>query len=140
MTEHLGTAELSLDDDGFLRRECPHCEREFKWLHSESGEPMQDGGYFCPYCAARSDDGWWTRPQFAHIEALALQGAGDYVEGMLDSAMRTVKREPPRPVPPVPDEPNDMRRIDFQCHTAEPMKVLEDWDGPLHCLICGTAV
>lgn len=139
MNEHLGTAELSLDGDGFLRRECPHCEREFKWLHGDSGEPMPDGGYFCPCCAARSEDGWWTRPQLAHIEALALNGAGDYLEGMLDSSIWTLKREPPRPVPPVPDEPNDMRRVDFQCHPTEPVKVLEGWDGPVHCLICGTA-
>ncbi len=25
---------MPLDSDGFLRRECPTCEREFKWLHT----------------------------------------------------------------------------------------------------------
>ncbi len=51
---------LPLDGDGFLRRECPTCEREFKWLpspqHGEgdaaaaSDEPAPER-YFCPYCA-----------------------------------------------------------------------------------------
>jgi hypothetical protein len=41
-----------LDDDGFLRRECPTCDREFKWLpaHDETeATPPPAGGYFCPY-------------------------------------------------------------------------------------------
>jgi len=29
---------LPLDDDGFLRRECPSCERQFKWLPDSSDE------------------------------------------------------------------------------------------------------
>ena len=45
---------MPLDSDGFLRRECPTCEREFKWFHTPEGEgtaaPIIDGGYFCPYC------------------------------------------------------------------------------------------
>jgi hypothetical protein len=32
---------------------------------------------------------------------------------------------------------NDMRRFDFTCHPTEPVKVLDDRNGPLHCLICG---
>ncbi|MCY3733741.1 MAG: hypothetical protein OXG42_05625, partial [Chloroflexi bacterium] len=34
-------------------------------------------------------------------------------------------------------EPNDMRRVDFSCHPAEPVKVDEAWAGPVHCLCCG---
>jgi hypothetical protein len=30
-----------------------------------------------------------------------------------------------------------MRRVDFLCHPAEPVKVLDDWGRPVHCLICG---
>jgi hypothetical protein len=44
---------LPLDSDGFLRRECPTCEREFKWLPAQGeaeATPPADGGYFCPYC------------------------------------------------------------------------------------------
>jgi hypothetical protein len=129
VSEVLGTATLSLDDDGFLRRECPHCEREFKWLHGDEGEEMPEGGYHCPYCDGCSDDGWWTRPQLAHIDALLANQA----EGMLHDAMKplersspefieiSVSRSPKMTVPAVPDEPNDMHRIDFDCHPAEPV-------------------
>jgi hypothetical protein len=42
----------------------------------------------------------------------------------------------PEPVPEL-DDTDDMRRIDFACHPAEPVKVLDDWDRWVHCLICG---
>lgn len=34
-------------------------------------------------------------------------------------------------------EPDDMRRVDFECHPAEPVKVFENWSEPVHCLVCG---
>jgi hypothetical protein len=52
----------------------------------------------------------------------------------------SVSRSPRPAILPVPDEPNDMRRVDFRCHPAEPAKVLESWTEPVHCLICGQAV
>lgn len=141
----IGKFTLSIDDDGFLRRECPHCEREFKWLHGDDGEPMPAGGYHCPYCEGRSEEGWWTRPQLAHIEAKVGDQLDDDMHSMLKGFERSsskslqirVTRSPQRRIPPVPDEPNDMRRVDFDCHPAEPVKVLESWDGPVHCLMCG---
>ncbi len=78
-------------DDGFLRRECPLCHREFKILLEEhelvdlaqrgldsfminqEGESSNDeeedtNQYFCPYCGQEaSDDGWWTQEQLAYI-------------------------------------------------------------------------
>src|SRR5438309_1516093 len=58
---------LPFDSDRFLRRECPTCEREFKWLPTRSGEegiPTPDGGYFCPYCAVQaSANAWFTKAQ-----------------------------------------------------------------------------
>ena len=53
------TLEMSipLDDDGFLRRACPTCEREFKWLPSTNDEEAIDSPevdhYFCPYCGVQ---------------------------------------------------------------------------------------
>jgi hypothetical protein len=47
-----------------------------------------------------------------------------------------LERDEPEPAPEL-DEPDDMRRIDFTCHPAEPVKVLDEWDRPVHCLICG---
>lgn len=33
---------LPLDKDGFLRRECPNCERQFKWWPSSSSEETSE--------------------------------------------------------------------------------------------------
>jgi hypothetical protein len=30
-----------------------------------------------------------------------------------------------------------MIRVDFDCHPTEPVKVLDDWDKSVYCLICG---
>jgi hypothetical protein len=145
MTEFTGTVTLSIDDHGFLRRECPRCGREFKWLHGDHGEAMPPGGYHCPYCDGRSEDGWWTRPQLAAIEA----SVGEQAEDMLYQEFKKLERHsskfvkfkasrsPRRSVPSIPDEPNDMRRVDFPCHPSEPVKVLDSWSGPTHCLLCG---
>lgn len=43
---------VPLDLDGFLRRECPTCEREFKWLantgEEEEASEVPDEGLCCP--------------------------------------------------------------------------------------------
>jgi hypothetical protein len=145
MSELIGTVSLSIDDDGFLRRECPHCGREFKWLHGDGGEEMPAGGYHCPYCGGRSEDGWWTRPQLAVIGASVGEYAQEAVyrgfkklEGRPSKHVKFKANRPTRkPLPDVPDEPNDMRRVDFSCHPKEPVKVLESWTGATHCLMCG---
>lgn len=67
---------IPVDSDGFLRRECPTCEREFKWLPSpsedaEEGEAADaaDGGYFCPYCGIQAPaDAWFTKAQLELAE------------------------------------------------------------------------
>jgi hypothetical protein len=42
------------------------------------------------------------------------------------------------PAEPAPlQEGEDMRRVEFSCHPAEPVKVLDHWDEPVHCLLCG---
>ena len=56
---------LPLDKDSFLRRECPNCERQFKWWptppEEEISEETQEApeAYFCPYChEPTSPDAW----------------------------------------------------------------------------------
>src|SRR6201995_3900103 len=83
---------LPLDSDGFLRRECPTCEREFKWVNgSEDGEETEataDGGYFCPYCAIQAPpDAWLTKPQLALIENVVSR---EVIDPALDSLRRSV--------------------------------------------------
>ena len=148
----MGDVELSmslpLDRDGFLRRECPACEREFKWRPTPEGEEgvPAPAGYHCPYCArTASADQWWTKGQVeaaewqVYIEVLkpTLDRLGDGLRGKSDGLVQisTSIEWPERP-PPL-EEPDDMRRIDFVCHSTEPVKVALRWEGPVSCLICG---
>lgn len=142
---------LPLDSDGFLRRECPTCDRELKWLVSEEGaaERVPDGGYFCPYCGIQAEpSSWLTQAQASLAEnvmarelfapemeklARSLGDLGRSSGGLIEAS---VQYEVPDEEDPL-TEADDMRRVDFACHPTEPVKVLEDWEKPVFCLICG---
>ena len=81
---------LPLDGDRFLRRECPTCEREFKWYivdDAEAAEKIPDGGYFCPYCAIQAPPtAWFTQAQVALQQGLLeSEVAGPAIEKFADS-------------------------------------------------------
>jgi DNA-directed RNA polymerase subunit RPC12/RpoP len=124
---------IPLDSDGFLRRECPTCEREFKWRPTpeEDAEPAQDDGYFCPYCGVQAPIGaWLTQGQLALAQnIIATQAIGPMVS-------KIGKYQGPAELDPL-TEADDMILIDFPCHPAEPLKVQDDWRKAVHCLICG---
>lgn len=143
---------VPLDSDGFLRRECPTCEREFKWLaasdEDDASDPL-DGGYFCPYCSIQAPpDAWFTQAQLELAENVV---AREVVGPLLDDLARDLKRvgrqsgglvrvDVKRDEPEQMDdlvEDDDMRRVDFSCHPGEPVKVVDDWAGAVHCLMCG---
>jgi len=148
------TMSIPLDSDGFLRRECPTCEREFKWFatHSEGEDesaPVPNGGYYCPYCAVQAPpDAWFTKaqleqatsvitrelvePELKRFKRQVERGSGDFINVGVDIDAR----EEPPPL----TEADDMRRVDFPCHPAEPVKVDEDWNRVVHCLICGAQI
>jgi len=141
---------IPLDNDGFLRRECPTCGREFKWHDGPANEeaevaPVVDV-YYCPLCGAPAGpDDWWTQSQldFIHGNAapLAMRQMGD----MLADAFKGVKgvkfeSRSDGDIPDAPDalsEPDDMQMIASPCHAYEPIKVPEGEGGPFHCLVCG---
>jgi len=146
---------MALDSDGFLRRECPTCVREFKWLHTPSEEgnvaPVANGGYFCPYCGVQAEAGTWlTQAQVDLAQnLLATKVVGPMLENLGDTFKSVgqnsggmlkaeLKYDPPEELDPL-TEIDDMIRVDFDCHPSEPVKVLEDWTKPVHCLICGQA-
>ena len=144
---------LPLDSDGFLRRECPTCEREFKWLASqgddEDATPAPEGGYFCPYCAIQAPpEAWNTKPQVEMAQAIAMREVlGPEVEklerslGKSSGGLIEAKLEYELPDEPEPlTEDDDMRRVDFECHPDEPVKVLDEWAKPVHCLLCDSSV
>jgi hypothetical protein len=141
---------LPVDSDRLLRRECPTCERELKWQTSADADdetPAPDGGYYCPYCGIQGPpDAWWTKEQLEHAKTIVFREA---VAPELEKLRRSVNGassggfvsismtggEAPA-LPAENAEDDGMRRVDFSCHD-EPVKILESWDRPVHCPICG---
>jgi hypothetical protein len=139
---------IPVDRERFLRRECPTCEREFKWRIAEEGEEsaeMGESGYFCPYCAVPADPGsFFTKAQSEVVQASVMGRVTEQFGESLSGIERqsgpvriSVTHSPTPEPPPLPDEPDDMRRVDPACHPEEPIKVLEAWSGTVHCLVCG---
>jgi len=140
---------LPVDKDGFLRRECPSCKRQFKWLPTEGGTSEQpQSQYYCPYCRkSAAIAGWWTREQRQYMKQLA---AAKIIGPELEKSIKAWKRsnQPRSPVQfegkykapskPLPlHEPDDMRKVEPPCHPNEPLKIRENWNKPTFCLICG---
>jgi hypothetical protein len=146
---------VPLDADGFLRRECPTCHREFKWFNGRTDDTPPDWEdpetYFCPYCGAGADaNAWHTQTQAAYVQQIltshAIGAVADELEGMARTINRhgglikmSVSGDNDVPAPSPLSEPNDMVAVASPCHPFEPSKVLEGWTEPLHCLVCGSA-
>lgn len=149
------TLEMSmpLDSDGFLRRECPTCERELKWYNTPEEEgnaaPIADGGYFCPYCGVQAETSTWLTKAQAELarNMVATQVLGptlkkfeDDMKGIGRTSGGMISAEVTYDAPDELDpltEVDDLTRVDFECHPTEPVKVLDNWDKPVRCLICG---
>lgn len=145
--------ELPLDADGFLRRECPHCEREFKWHHGPTDATPPDlttpAIYWCPLCGESAPlDQWWTKPQVEYQQDAVAGPLHDFVVDELRAAIKPARNDflrfevetgerPDAPDPLV--EPDDMVLIEPPCHPFEPVKVPEDAKAPFFCLLCGAA-
>ena len=141
--------ELPLDSDGFVRRECPTCEEEFKWFSHTEGDSDAElvSQYFCPLCGAPADvDSWLTQAQIEHGRGLAgpemdrvvTDALGNVFKGMegitfKPDASFSLGIESPEPL----HEPDDMVIVEPPCHPSEPLKVPEGATGHIHCLICG---
>jgi len=126
---------IPVDSDGFLRRACPTCEREFKWCPSETQanenvEP-DDAAYFCPYCGVQAPtDAWLTQAQVAFAQNIVAR------EVIGPMVRKLGAYEAPDELNPL-TETDDMSLVNFSCHPSEPLKVHDDWRKSAHCLICG---
>jgi hypothetical protein len=143
--------KISLDKEGFLRRECPNCERQFKKRNANSDDNTTDNtsieSYYCPYCHEPAPlNAWWTKEQLEYAQQLAykevlepeLRNLQRQIESLNGSSFvhTDVKLSSP-PEPNLLSEPNDMVRVEFPCHPEEPLKIDEAWDQDIACLICG---
>jgi hypothetical protein len=156
---------LPSDSQGFVRRECPHCFREFKTrggpadgatvqrylgrhlpFHNHHEILGDDVTFHCVYCGrpARSDD-WCTSRQRAWLAKVATALQEEIRFERLAFAYRTIRENPSPsflPIPParaLPEshsEPDDMRRAAFFC-CAEDVKVESHWRQPVFCPRCG---
>ncbi len=143
------SVQLPLDDDGFLRRECPHCLQQFKWHQGPTADRPDDETdppvYYCPRCGGSAKpDQWWTEAQLTFIqESIAGPALGELSDEM-EKAFQGVKGltyergQLDEPEPPTAlQEPNDMIILAPPCHPWEPVKVSEEAIARIHCLICG---
>jgi hypothetical protein len=138
--------EYPLDSYHFLRRECPHCEQEFKWHHGPTDSRPDDAvdppRYSCPLCGQQADhDQWFTQEQVQYQHEVVNFYAPDAINAELKKAFgknyKPGKNNAPAPTPLV--EPDDMLMVEPPCHPWEPVKVPQDRadSGPLYCILCG---
>jgi ribosomal protein S27E len=141
---------LPLDSDGFLRRECPTCEREFKWFSHVEGDLNAEIAeqYFCPLCGvAAATDSWWTTAQLDYLRGVSGPALDQYVQDSVSrmlGGIRGLKVTPNRSfslgieTPTALEEFDDMTIVEPPCHPNEPVKVPDEDAANVHCLICGT--
>jgi len=149
-----GKVALPLDSDGFLRRECPNCLRQFKWHNgpasAEAEEQLPVDAYFCPFCGQPAvTDQWFTTEQVEYIQGVAMREAMQAADDELASAFKKmssknfqIKKTGHLDIPDQPDpltEPDDMLIVVSPCHSWEPIKIPDTTAGPLHCINCGDA-
>ena len=142
------TLSLQTDSDGFITQECPECRRKFKVQYTEpkKGEIPKPLSY-CPYCGFNGKDCFWTREQAEYIEKMAMSKIvgpmidkfGRQLEDMSTGFMKveTSTRYQKHAMPP--KETEGLRKFDFEC-CKESIKILENWDSNLYCIICGKEV
>jgi hypothetical protein len=105
--------------------------------------------YFCPYCGeAAAADQWWTEQQVEMLQTTALSEALPQIQAELEGALEPLNRsgtglqadvtiELPNPAAPLIEDDGDMVGVSSPCHPYEPVKILESWRAPIHCLVCG---
>lgn len=142
--------DLPLDSDGFLRRECPACEQEFKWFSHQQGDPEAElvTQYFCPLCGVPAGtDQWWTPEQVDYARGVGGPAIDQYVRDSVDKMLKSVKGMSFTPnrsfslgieTPDALAEPDDMMIAEPPCHPNEPVKVPEENASRVHCLVCGS--
>ncbi len=138
-------------DEGFLRRECPSCERQFKWFNGIADNKPEGAvaveQYFCPYCGKlAATDAWWTREQLEYVQDIGQNAVTRRLRDELGDSMKALEKtgflsvslkggDASDPAPLI--EPQDMVIVEPPCHDYVPVKIAEGWTEPIHCIVCG---
>lgn len=141
---------VPLDNDGFVRRECPTCEQQFKWFSYSEGDPDAEpvDQYFYPLCGVPAGvASWWTPEQLEYAQGAAGPEVDRLVQDAVDKAFRGLKgmsfkanRDLTVGISaPALVEPDDMVIVEPPCHPNEPIKLPEHATEHVHCLICGSS-
>jgi len=146
------SVDVPLDDDGYVDRECPNCERPFRWRYGPSSETARTNveltQYHCPYCGIEAAaDQWWTREQVQHMQASAMAAYMPEVEHQLRQAANGLNRtgfletkvnvSPPAPPTPLFVDDVPTTAVASPCHPDEPVKLIGELEPSIHCLVCG---
>lgn len=112
MSELVLEVNLPLDDERFLRRECPNCVQEFKiqispeelkilaekgiesFLTDDDNNPVDNkdeiDNYYCPYCDQIAPaDTWWTQEQLSYF---GVYGENIMAKIVNDNLIKPMKR------------------------------------------------
>ena len=139
------------DSDGFIRRECPHCMRQFKWhdgpANEEAEHQIPPVTYSCPLCGQPAAvDSWNTTKQIELAQQAAMPQFLEMIQDDLEAMFRGAKGMTyERGNDGMSDESvqltetDDMVIVASPCHGYEPVKIPEDHTGALFCLVCGLA-
>ncbi len=116
MSEIVFNISLSLDSDGFLRRECPLCKRQYKiaitpdetksiiqkeienyLVENEFQEKDDDSAeeveYWCPYCGETATaNSWWTEEQLEYIRIFPYNYMAENVNNLFSDWKRKISR------------------------------------------------
>jgi uncharacterized Zn-finger protein len=132
-------------DQGFLRRECPCCRRQFK-INSEFEDEGSRNERICPYCGqAANPDKWMTREQKEHIKEIAQIEVLGMIDAPLTESFRGLsnihfdRSGRRRSQPSLRPESDDMNLIPVPCCSTE-MKIDPGWTKELYCFYCGARV
>jgi hypothetical protein len=132
--------ELPRDTEGFVRRACPTCAKELKWLANMDVPPelVATGELHCPYCGAKApQQAWWTGRQTQYVHELMRYEVACRVYDDLKKRLGTTGGRRPQRPGPLPPEPDDMKQTAPQCHLSAVVKVSDDWDDAVFCIVCG---
>jgi hypothetical protein len=95
-------------------------------------------------------EAWHTRAQVEYFQRIAkarvvdpmlvkfgndIRQMGRRSRGVFSVSIEHERSDEPEPL----SDDDDMRRVDFECHPSEPIKVLQDWNGAVRCIICDQA-